>query len=144
MNAPFVVERSRKYRKTNAQFNECRRSNRPLVTVRPKRKFASIELDMFTTDRNLDERTMDAICEVFAEHTTKVWQSRISCRAERILKSSAENVAARVYDIAFAAMPRLCKLGTLQPGFESCSGHHLRDRILIKKGSDLFQTGPPL
>jgi len=33
---------------------------------------------------------------------------------------------------------------TLQPGFESCSGHHLRDRILIKKGSDLFQTGPPL
>ena len=111
MNAPFVVERSKTYRKKNTQFYECRRTNRPLVTVRPGRLYASVELDMFTTDRNLDAQTIDAVCEVFAEHTKRVWQSAISCRAERIPKSSAEIVAARVYDIALSAMPGLHKIG---------------------------------
>ena len=109
-NALFVSENSKSYAKTNEHFYRCRRENRPHVVIRPKRKFASVEIDMFTTNRNLDQQTADAICKVLIEHsepTAQVWRSLISCRVERVRKEVAEAVASRVYEIASAAMPGL-------------------------------------
>jgi hypothetical protein len=106
----FVTENSKSYTKKNAQFYQCRRENRPLVVIRPAQKYASVEIDMITTNRNLDDSTTDEICKIlieYSEPTAQVWRSRIACRVERVPKLIAEEVATRIYNIAFEAMPRL-------------------------------------
>jgi hypothetical protein len=106
---PFVVERSKSYEKKNAQFRDCQRNNRPLVTITPSRKFALVEIDMFPTDKNLDSSVMDEIGAVLAQHaeTGEIKVSAIQCYANRIPRVSAESVATKLYDIALNAMPNL-------------------------------------
>jgi len=113
MNAIFVTERSKSCRKKNAQFFECKRENLPLVVITPGRTYATVEIDMITTNRNLDKKAVEDICKVFAQNTSDwIWRSRVACRAERIPKGCAENVATEIYEIASTAMPRLRKIGT--------------------------------
>jgi hypothetical protein len=106
---PFIAERSKTHEKKNAQFRECQRHNRPLVTITPRRQFALVEIDMFTTDKNLDDSAMREIQAVFAEHvpldTIKV--SAIQCVADRIPRASAEAVATKLFETAVQAMPHL-------------------------------------
>lgn len=110
MNAIFVTENSKSCRKKNAQFYRCKRENLPLVVIRPGRKYASVEIDMITTDRNLDEMAKAEICEVLFEYSEppgEISHSLMSCRAVKVLKAKAEALATRIYQIAYDAMPRL-------------------------------------
>lgn len=114
MQYHFVTERSKTHSKKNAQFAECRRENLPLVSITPGRKFSLVEIDMITTDKNLDDSAIRDISAVFAEHTDPKYikVSGILCLADRVPRSSAETAATRVYELAVAAMPRLRPIGT--------------------------------
>jgi hypothetical protein len=110
MKAIFVTENSKTHRKKNIQFYQCRRENLPLVVIVPGRKYASVEIDMITTDRNLDDSTANEICTVlvqYSEPRAQVWRSHVACRVERVPISTAETVATRIYNIAYEAMPKL-------------------------------------
>lgn len=114
MNSIFVTENSKSCRKKNAQFYYCKRENLPFVVIRPGRKYASVEIDMFTTDRNLDEEAEADICKALFEYSElpgEIWHSRISCRAVKVLKTKADALAMRIYQIAYDAMPRLKHCG---------------------------------
>lgn len=116
MKAIFVIDNSKTNRKKNTQFYECKRENRPLVVITPHGKHASVEVDMFPTDRNLDNSTADAICKVliqYSESSAQVWRSLIRCHVERVKKSLAESLATHIYNIANDAMPRLKHCGGL-------------------------------
>jgi hypothetical protein len=106
---PFVTERSKTYEKKNAQFRACQKYNRPLVTITPRGKFAVVEVDMFTTDKNFDDSAMWEISAAFAEHTAvdNIKVSAIQCIADRVPRGSAESLATKLYDTAVAAMPYL-------------------------------------
>ena len=106
---PFVTERSKTYEKKNAQFRECQKHNRPLVTISPRRQFALVELDMFTTDKNLDDDTMRDLQAVFAEYAPRdnIKVSAIQCVADRIPRASAEAVATKLFETVIRAMPHL-------------------------------------
>lgn len=68
---------------------------------------------MFSTDRNLDEHTVDAIYQIFAEHSKHIGKGKISCRAENVPIAVAENVATRIYEVALTAMPKLTNIRDL-------------------------------
>jgi hypothetical protein len=110
----FVTERSRTHRKKNAQFRDCQRENLPLVTITPGRNHALVEIDMFPTDKNLDEPTIREIDAVFAKHTASkhIKVSAIQCLADRVPRAVAASVATQLFQIAAAAMPRLPLVGT--------------------------------
>jgi hypothetical protein len=114
MQHQFVTERSKTHTKKNVQFAACRRENLPLVSITPGSKFALVEIDMITTNKNLDDSAIRDIAAAFAEHTDPkhIRVSAVSCLADRVPRSSAEAAAARVYQVAVAAMPRLPMIGT--------------------------------
>jgi hypothetical protein len=113
MQNSFISERSKRHTKKNAQFAACRRENLPLVSITPGHKFALVEIDMITTNKNLDDTAIDEICDVFEEHTEPkhIRASAVLCLADRVPRSAAESVAARIYEVAVAAMARLRPIG---------------------------------
>lgn len=113
MQREFVIERSKAHTKKNVQFAACRRENLPLVSITPGRKFGLVEVDMITTNRNLDDAAIRDIFTIFAEHTDAKYikVSAVLCRAERVPRSSAEAAASRAFEVAVAAMPRLRPIG---------------------------------
>ena len=116
MNAKFAVESTGNNQNKNRQFYQCRRENRPLVTIYPGRRYATVEIDMISTDRDLDQQAVSDIRNVFVEYcdfSGEVKFSTLDCRANTVLQKHAETVAARIYDIAFSAMPRLRPIGVV-------------------------------
>lgn len=113
MQHQFVTERSKTHAKKNAQFAACRRENLPLVSITPGRKFALVEIDMITTNKNLDDSAIRDIASVFAEHTPPkhIRVSPVLCLADRVPRSYADAAAAQVYEVAVEAMPRLRPIG---------------------------------
>jgi hypothetical protein len=106
----FIKSKRGDYRRKNEQYYQCKRENLPLVVIVPHRKFASVEIDMITTDRNFDDETADRICKVFRDHmdkTATLWRSLVNCSVERVLLPQAETVATQIYNIAYEALPRL-------------------------------------
>jgi hypothetical protein len=109
MEHSFVTERSRTHRRQNAQFTACRRENLPLVIITPRRRFASVEIDMWPTDKNFDSATEQQMAAICAEHTHRanIAVCTIQCIAAGIPRESSESLARKLFDAAVAAMPNL-------------------------------------
>jgi hypothetical protein len=110
MNANFVIDNSKNCKKKNAHYQACRRENRPFVFISPRVKYASVELDMFPTNRNLDEPTRNKIHQhmiSFGVSAKQVRSGNIFCYAHQVLKSDAKTLANDIYQIAYDAMPHL-------------------------------------
>jgi hypothetical protein len=105
----FVIERSKTHRKENAQFRDCQRHNLPLVKITPGGRLASVEIDMFPTDRNFDEATENQMVAVCAEHTApeNIRACAIQCIADRVPRAAAESLAKKLFESAVSAMSQL-------------------------------------
>jgi hypothetical protein len=117
MKANYVVDKSKNFSKRDPHFYQCRADNRPHVFIVPYRKFALVEMDMISTDRNLDTTAIEAIFNVMVEIAGKdaeIACDTLRCRAAKAPKIVAEALAARIYQLAYDAMPRLKYCG----GFE--------------------------
>ena len=93
----------------NRQFAECMKQGRPFITVGNKRRFSSVELDMFTTSSNLDEATqyeMTALLQARSEPDAWITGSSLICRTSKIKADIAEAVARELYALAERAMQR--------------------------------------
>jgi hypothetical protein len=106
----FVTAKPRDSQKKNEQYYKCKRANLPLVVIVPSGRFASVEIDMFSTDRNFDDETVDKICAVFRDYmdrTATIWHGATRCSVERVPIEEAQNVARKIYNIAYDALPTL-------------------------------------
>lgn len=91
----------------NRQFAACMKEGRPFITVGTKRRFSSVELDMFTTSCNLDEATqyqMTALLQARSEPDAWITGSSLICRTSKIKADIAEAVARELYALAEQAM----------------------------------------
>jgi|SRR5579862_4152199 len=91
----------------NRQFAVCMKESRPFITVGTKRRFSSVELDMFTTSCNLDESTqyeMTALLQARSEPDAWITGSSLICRTSKIKADIAEAVARELYALAERAM----------------------------------------
>jgi hypothetical protein len=109
MQNSFVSERSKTHTKENAQFRDCQRHNLPLVKITLRGRFASVEIDMFPTDKNFDEPAMLEMVALCTEHTApeNIRVCAIQCVADRIVRASAGSLAKSLFERAVAAMPQL-------------------------------------
>jgi hypothetical protein len=65
---------------------------------------------MFPTNRNLDDATRDNIYNAMIEHgvsPNETMCAHLIWRAAKVPKAAAESLAARIYNIAYNAMPNL-------------------------------------
>lgn len=93
----------------NGQFAECMKEGRPFITVGNKRRFSSVELDMFTTNCNLDEETQDEIATLLrmrSEHDARIVGSGLVFRTTKVRAEIAESLAGELHAIAERAMER--------------------------------------
>lgn len=110
MKSNFVTDNTKSLEKRNAHFYSCQRENRPYVYVATSGKSAWVELDMFTTNRNLDDATRDQIFEAMVEHGISPRDTlcaHVICRAAKVPLSIAQSLASRIFEIADKAIPRL-------------------------------------
>ena len=110
----YVIENSPTYQKRNQHFRGCTRDNRPYVYISPGRKSAWVELDMITTNRNLDAATINRIWKAMVAllgQESGIGCSSLICRATKVPNDLAETLAARIYKIACDAMPMLQPIG---------------------------------
>lgn len=103
MNTYIVATRRNLQTARNQQYAACLRASRPFITVAKKRRFASIELDMYTTSCNLDDDAQSEI-ETFlasrSEPDANVGCGSLIGRTSKIRVEIAEKVAGELYSIA--------------------------------------------
>ena len=98
----------------NRQFAECMKEGRPFITVGNKRRFSSVELDMFTTRFNLDDAAqlnLAGFLRTHSERDARVSASKLVCRSTKVKAQIAEQVAAGLYLILEREVKRMEREG---------------------------------
>ena len=93
----------------DAYWNHCKTHSLPVVKVRKKRRYASVQVDMITTVGYLSVEQVDAVHALFEQHTiapkTKgklLWVvDAVVCWAVRIPREAADQVARELHRIAW-------------------------------------------
>jgi hypothetical protein len=103
----IIGSRGNFHARQHEHFAACQRTSKPFVTVATKRRFSSIELDMFTTSCCLDDTVqseMIALLQAHSEPDASITWSALICRSTKVRSDRAEEVAAALYDLAERAM----------------------------------------
>jgi len=79
----YIIARynRRESRLASAWFDECMRSGRPYIRITPRTTWAAIELDMFTTERKLGERTTERLVALLREYWEALPMRQKTCAA---------------------------------------------------------------
>lgn len=100
----FIVANRRNQQPAMSQyFGTCLGASKPFVTVATGRRFAIIEVDMFTTSCSLDDATqgeMIALLRANSEPDAAIITSILICRTDKIRSERAEKVASKLYALA--------------------------------------------
>ncbi len=103
----IVASRGNLHARQHEHFAACQRTSKPFLTVATKRRFSSIELDMFTTSCSLDEGAqleMIALLRAHSEPDASITSSSLICRSTKVRSEAAENVAMALYALAERAI----------------------------------------
>lgn len=113
MKRRYVVIAGKFSDTSDDHWRECERQNVPYVSIRPARKFAWVELDMTSTNLNLDEQTRAEMRKLMLRYTgtdRHVICGEALCRAEGVLISEAKKLAGEMFQIVDEGKQRLVPL----------------------------------
>lgn len=105
----YLVTRSRGYDVSNAFHDWCQAHGRPFVTVRPARKYATVELDMLTTTHNLSDGAAESARRHLLQASippADIFAGDLFCQSDRVPIEQAEDVARRLLHLATEDMER--------------------------------------
>jgi len=90
----------------NRQFRACMKAQKPFVTVINARRYASVELDLFTTTGKFNDRTqarIDDLLHQVSEPGAIVRIGMLSCSTSKVRIDIAEKLAGLLYSIGLVA-----------------------------------------
>lgn len=103
----IIASRGMLQARQHEHFAACQRTSKPFLAVATKRRFSSIELDMFTTSCSLDDAAqleMIALLRSHSEPDACITSSSLICRSTKIRSDTAERVATALYALAVRAL----------------------------------------
>lgn len=94
---PVISERN--LEKSNKEYNNCIRGNRPEIVIRKAIKYCTIRYDMLSCECNLTPEAVDEIEIIFKKIGIGYWAGTTSGYSSRMLYSYAQEPAREIAQI---------------------------------------------